>query len=349
MKNDLGLVSVIIPIYNQERFLKTCIDSILAQDYENFELILVDDGSTDSSNQICKEYCKKDSRISLITKKNAGVSAARNTGLKYASGNWTLFVDSDDWIASDLISDAAYQISSTGSAPDIYIFGIQEVKNNESPRIEDQTFSSVLIQSTEEIIGLQKRIFNRDSHAVVDRNRVKMPGPYKLFRSDIIKGIEFPETISNGEDGIFNLYVLERVTTVLVNETPKYFYRQHNESITHTYKEDYQSDMVKLMNEYEKFMSFTSHRSNFIESLKEKYLISFGFTCIFELCNPENKERYKERKKKFDLYFDQFYSSKISGVRLNSFLLKKKLFYCPIIHRSFPLVNLLGNVLYKTK
>ena len=92
------LISVIVPVYNVEKYIKKCLDSIIYQTYKNIEIILVDDGSTDNSGIICDVYKERDKRIKVIHKKNNGVSAARNTGIENANGKWISFVDSDDWI-----------------------------------------------------------------------------------------------------------------------------------------------------------------------------------------------------------------------------------------------------------
>ena len=93
-----NLVSVIIPVYNVEKYLPKCLDSVINQTYKNLEIILVDDGSPDNSGKICDEYAEKDSRIKVIHKENGGVSSARNVGIKQAKGQYLLFVDSDDYI-----------------------------------------------------------------------------------------------------------------------------------------------------------------------------------------------------------------------------------------------------------
>lgn len=97
---DTQKISVIVPVYNVEKYLSRCIDSIISQTFSDFELILVDDGSTDSSGKICDEYGKKDGRVKVIHKRNGGLSSARNCGLENAKGNYICFVDSDDWISS---------------------------------------------------------------------------------------------------------------------------------------------------------------------------------------------------------------------------------------------------------
>ena len=98
------LISVIVPVYNVEKYLNKCLDSIISQTYTNLEIILIDDGSTDNCGKICDEYASKDKRIKVIHKENAGVSSARNYGIQCATGDWIMFVDSDDWIEFDAIN-----------------------------------------------------------------------------------------------------------------------------------------------------------------------------------------------------------------------------------------------------
>lgn len=121
----MDLISIIIPIYNCEKYLDECIKSIIAQTYFKIEIILVDDGSTDSSLEICRKYCKKDNRIKIISQKNGGVADARNTGLKHASGKYVLFVDADDYVVKDFV----YKMYNTclEDKADIVICGIYKV------------------------------------------------------------------------------------------------------------------------------------------------------------------------------------------------------------------------------
>lgn len=100
-------ISVIVPIYNVEKYIEKCINSIINQTYKDLEIILVDDGSTDSSGKICDEYAKKDKRIKVIHKKNGGVSSSRNIALTIANGDYITWIDSDDWIEKDTYSKLA--------------------------------------------------------------------------------------------------------------------------------------------------------------------------------------------------------------------------------------------------
>ena len=99
----LETISIIIPIYNVESYLRKCLDSIMEQSFSYFELLLINDGSTDSSGQICQEYVEKDDRIRYFEKENGGVSSARNFGIKHSRGEYITFIDSDDWVDSDYL------------------------------------------------------------------------------------------------------------------------------------------------------------------------------------------------------------------------------------------------------
>ena len=102
-EQNFPLVSIIVPVYNVEKYLDKCMVSILCQSYKNIEVIIVNDGSTDKSLNICNKWKEKDSRIEMFSQPNKGLSSARNKGLKYAKGEYVLFVDSDDWISINMV------------------------------------------------------------------------------------------------------------------------------------------------------------------------------------------------------------------------------------------------------
>lgn len=120
------LFSIIVPVYKVEKYLKKCVDSILAQTYQDFQLILVDDGSTDSSPLICDEYAGRDKRIIVIHKKNGGVVSARLEGITIAEGQYTLYLDADDWIAGNLLQELA-EVIEKHHAPDMILFDAYKV------------------------------------------------------------------------------------------------------------------------------------------------------------------------------------------------------------------------------
>ncbi len=112
---NIPKISVIIPVYNTEKYLRRCIDSVLAQTYQDFELLLIDDGSKDSSGAICDEYAEKDTRVKVFHKENGGVSSSRNVGLEHARGEWITFVDADDWIAYDMLRQMLERADAKGA------------------------------------------------------------------------------------------------------------------------------------------------------------------------------------------------------------------------------------------
>ena len=128
------IYSVIVPIYKVEKYLEKCITSILNQSFTDFELILVDDGSPDSCPQICDNFALKDSRIRVIHKKNGGLVSARNIGIQAAKGDYICYVDGDDWIHKDMLSEI-YKDSIQKYSPDMIIFGIVKLFANRKEEI----------------------------------------------------------------------------------------------------------------------------------------------------------------------------------------------------------------------
>lgn len=202
----MAQISVIVPVYNTEKYLHRCIDSILAQTYTDFELLLINDGSTDESGEICDEYAKKDSRIVVIHKVNEGVSIARNTGIKRSSSKYMTFIDSDDYISTN------------------YLLNLIEIHEKLNAEL---TISSFVKRNQ----GIDKPHYI-DHNGVVDvenlatilnNNIITVPFA-KIFNSDIIKTncIIFPHGISRGEDTIFVLEYLLHIDKIVV--LPEYNY-----------------------------------------------------------------------------------------------------------------------------
>lgn len=130
----IPIFTVIVPIYKVEQYLRKCVDSILAQTFENFELILVDDGSPDGCPQICDDYAKKDNRVRVIHKPNGGLVSARNTGIRAAVGQYICYVDGDDWI-SDQLLETVWRKAIKPHQPDLTIFGIEKRFRNKDEAI----------------------------------------------------------------------------------------------------------------------------------------------------------------------------------------------------------------------
>lgn len=189
--NDL--ISVIVPIYNVEKYLRNCIDSIINQTYKNLEIILVDDGSPDNCPKICDDYAKLDSRIKVIHKKNDGPSIARNTGIQFANGEWIIFVDADDFYCNLDAYNIIINYLNNNKDIDCLIFRYRTLHNNISL---NKSWNKEMITSRDEVAY----------------RKLKHPSPYwhylwnKIYKTAIIKqnNIKFSEHLKNAEDVKFN-------------------------------------------------------------------------------------------------------------------------------------------------
>lgn len=184
-------ISVIVPIYNVEKYLNRCVDSILNQTFEDFELILVNDGSPDNCGNICDEYAQKDNRVKVIHKKNGGVSSARNVGIDIAQGEYIMFVDSDDWIQSVMLEQMYVYNNS-----DLIISGLEFVDINNNILFTNfiDFFQNITIEKF------------MSTWYVEAEKKLLLSGPYnKLYKREIIAdyNIKFNENISICEDGLF--------------------------------------------------------------------------------------------------------------------------------------------------
>jgi len=211
------LISVIVPVYKVEPYLRRCLDSILAQTYKNLEIILVDDGSPDNCGAICDEYAAKDDRIVVIHKENGGVSSARNVGLRTASGEWIGWVDSDDWIELDMFEYLLRQAQNTQA--DISICGrIEEYKYYQ----RECGFEQDELLNTEEALHL----------LLLDRT-VQNYLWDKLWNRRLFEGIEFPEGRTYEDIAIMHR-LFEKSDRIVAGAEAKYHYFQREGSIIAT-------------------------------------------------------------------------------------------------------------------
>ncbi len=206
-------VSVIIPIYNAEKYLKRCIESVLKQDFEDFELLLIDDGSKDSSGHICDEYAKQDARVRVIHKENSGVSDSRNLAISKARGEYLQFLDSDDWITPD--ATGLLVRSAMENECDLVIADFYRVIGERLAHKGDIREEGVM---SREEFALQMMEKPADFYYGVLWN--------KLYRRDIIKnhGLSMDKDISWCEDFIFNMEYIRHVKNVYALRVPIYYY-----------------------------------------------------------------------------------------------------------------------------
>ena len=205
-------ISVIVPVYKVEKYLNKCVDSILVQTYDNFELILVDDGSPDNCGQICDEYAQKDSRVKVIHKENGGLSSARNAGLDVATGDYIGFVDSDDYI-SPVMYEKLLKASDENDA-DLVICGVEKV---------DEYGNAITDQCNELASGVisKKEAFNI-WFCVTVWNRI--------YKANVFKNIRFPLGKLHEDEFVAHL-VYENSSKIYFIPDKLYFYLQRTDSI----------------------------------------------------------------------------------------------------------------------
>lgn len=215
------LISVIIPVYNVERYLRQCVDSVINQTYRNLQIILVNDGSTDSCGRICKEYEEKDQRILTVHQENQGLSAARNTGLKYAEGSYILFLDSDDYIEKTTCETLLNDAHETES--DMVVGAIQTVD-------EDGT----VLSDNKKVLAEKRTVL--DQHAAMRElmweHQIKGFAWGKLYKKELLDGIQFP--VGRAFEDRFTVYqYVERASRICLSEGGCTYYRIRQGSILH--------------------------------------------------------------------------------------------------------------------
>lgn len=212
MTNISPLISIIVPVFNVEKYLKRCVDSIISQTYNNFELLLIDDGSTDNSGKICDDCASKDERIKVIHKKNGGVSSARNLGLDNASGEWITFVDSDDRLDKTALMCF---IEESLQDDTFYVGQGLRVENNELKYWPSRYYKgSVVLDSV-------------DDYSLLDGILVYGTPWGKLYNSRIIKkfNIRFDNNLSIHEDHCFYFEYILHVKRIQVIDKVCYYYK----------------------------------------------------------------------------------------------------------------------------
>ena len=216
--NDL--VSVVIPVYNVREYLRTCIDSVRRQTYKDLQIILVDDGSTDGSDIICDEAVKEDRRIKVIHRSNGGLSAARNTGIEAADGDYICFIDSDDWISDNFV-ERLYELAETQNA-DVAVCGYIRVSS------EEEASNAGGCGKTEKLVHYSNIQAIRE---LIEEKNVKSVIWNKLFKRKLWLNTRFPEGRFH-EDEYITYRVLWETSGVVETDMILYYYRERASSIT---------------------------------------------------------------------------------------------------------------------
>lgn len=282
----MSMVSIVMPVYNKHRYLTKSLNSIINQTYKNFELIIVDDGSTDGSEKLCDEFAQKDQRIKVIHLKNSGVSNARNIGLDNAKGKYIQFIDSDDYVDEDMLEKLYGK--ATQYDVDIVISGITKVNHN----------YEVLNKTLPKLIGVKSKNEMLENFSAEQRST----GIYgcvsnKFIKRDIVEKIKlrFDTKIKLAEDLDFYLKLYEHISSIYFYDTSFYYYIQNaaNSSTSEDFKHDYLTQINISLRQKELLSKNNMLNEN---NLKTINLVITNFTLCYiydEFCSLYS--RYKEK------------------------------------------------------
>lgn len=240
----MNLISVIIPVYNVERYVAVCIESVLHQTYDMLEIILIDDGSSDSSLQICRKFAERDERVRVYHTENRGVSAARNLGIDLAQGDFVVFVDADDVIEKDMLGCmlGAYE-------KDRIVIGRYDTFEVDVPK-DDRD------------MVLKVYRYDKDQFWELCEQKVIFSPCNKLYTREMLgKSVRFEEKMSMGEDIMFNLVCFKYISGFQFLDKVVYHYRCCNDqgSLGHKYREDAWEIQIRLYSELKRYSETEIH------------------------------------------------------------------------------------------
>lgn len=325
-----GLISIVVPVYNAEKYLKKCLDSLINQTYKNLEIICVNDGSCDNSYNILKEYAHLDSRIIVINQENRGASEARNAALDNASGEYIMFVDSDDYIELETC-ELAIAAAEHNHADLVFWSYVREFGDKSKEKHffwEDGTIfegDDVKTQLHRRLCGLVDEELAHPDYIHSFESLCT-----KLYRANYIfdNNIRFVDIkkIATSEDGIFNLYALQYVKKAVYIKKAFYHYNKVNDSsLTTVYKDKLFSQRQTLDNIIHQYIEKNALPKDFYVALKNRIalnLIDLGLNIVSSdfnlfkknkliteiLATPEYKEAYKQLKYRyFPLHWKVFF------------------------------------------
>ncbi len=303
-------ISVIVPVYNTGMYLRRCIDSILAQTYSDFELILVDDGSIDESPEICDEYERRDRRIRVIHQSNQGQSAARNHALEIMTGQWVHFCDSDDWIHPQMLEKL--YIAATENNLDVSICGYAETTGND-PEVQEADFAVTLWHPKEFYIN----------------NLINATIPVgKLYHRRSLENVRFPIG-KYIDDEYFTYKILFAQQYVAVMKAPLYAYYVNMNSLT---KRAWNPRRLDAWDALEEQIAY-------FEGIKDQDLIRFRYRTFLEnaIANLEAAQEFPEKFRKEIRYIKRKIRSLLRRAwKRNSLIFK---YDCEVLMEFYPVLT----------
>lgn len=338
-------VSVIIPVYNVEKYLPKCLDSVINQTYADLEIICVNDGSPDNSSAILEEYAKKDNRIKIINQENTGLSGARNTGIKASTGDYIVFLDSDDWMDTEAIEAAVTVAQNSGS--DTVLWGY--VREFAEKSVEKKIFDGDRIFDSAETRDLHRRLAGLKGEELrnPENTDALVTAWGKLYTASVIKEnkLQFVDTkIIGTEDLLFNMNYFGFAKKCSFIDKPYNHYRKDNEtSLTRSYKAKLFSQWSELYSRIRKYLDENELGEDFHKALDNRICLSMIGLGLNELCNKEShKTRIRNLK---NILSSEQYVKAYKNLEFGYFPIHWKLFFAFCKRRNALLVYILLNAM----
>ena len=275
------LISVVIPIYNSSKHLRKCLESVVNQTYKNLEIILINDGSKDKSDEICREFAEKDNRIIYVSRENRGVSATRNQGIEMAGGDYFSFIDSDDYLELDT-----------------YEYLLNLIKEKDVDAVNYEYFITYKDRETTHKLA-------QKNYGLFDRKESQKQLVYnvafawnKLFSKKIIEDLKFDQTILRGEDSLFARFAFAKAHKVWFDSRPLYHYVQSEDSAVRGDFRPSQLTAVKLFDAYDEL---------YINEFSDLMPMHIAYTenvilMLYYDMKADKKDYKKEQKEIFNVY-----------------------------------------------
>lgn len=328
MKENIK-VSIIVPIYNVEKYVRTCVNSLISQTYKNIEIILVDDGSKDKSGSICNEFAQQDKRIRVIHKKNGGLSSAREAGINHASGEYVMIVDGDDWIDITTIQKCVKEVEKDPFIDCVLFSYVKEFANNSVPmHVLDNTEHFSKKEAEDKVY---RRLFGLSDDELSHPERMDniVSCCMKLYKTEIArKGKYFDNRIvGSSEDTLFNMYALYNCVSMVYLDECYYHYRKINTSITNSYRENLEKKWAILFKEMRKILKEKNLGEKYQKAFMNRVALSIIGIGMNEVGNNEKPHWWRYRKVRNYLKSLQ-YQKACKQLNIRNMPIIWKIFFC---------------------
>lgn len=336
------MISVIIPVYNTKQYLETCLTSVCNQTFTNLEIIVVNDGSTDSSLDIINKYAQRDPRVVIINQKNQGLSGARNNGLQIATGEYVIFLDSDDWLELNCCELAYLEAEKSMVDVVLWSYSREYLDNSIKTLLFDDT---VIIWDEQSIEGLYRRMVGLTGSELRQPQKIDslITAWGKLYRRNVIDRYRFVDTkIIGTEDAFFNIQVFSNVKSAKYLPNALSHYRKDNmNSLTHCYKKKLVGQWREMYRMIERHLNDTCASAEYYHALSNRIclgLIGLGMN----LAEDTNMSFIKKRHELKAILTLSYYKNALKELEIQYMPMRWKVFF---LFAKFQFITMLYSLL----